>query len=160
MQSNVHLRKLQEIIAKFGVLGTAACLVFGISIKLNSIQHPIEDRLYGPSFLNMPAGEETQTVWSEIMWAQTLLDDGRARADRDILRGQLKHYLYGLTSLKEIAQETAILASYNIELRLAGCEIGTPKHYQDMRYNDRIQSRVPVDAANIIGKHDKISDGR
>ena len=143
-------REGQEIAARFVVIGTAACLVSAMLATFDGLKHSMQDQLYGVSFLRMPIDAKTQPGWSGTTWAHVLLDDGIARARRDMSRGEMKYYLYGLTSVESTTQTATLLAAHSVKLELAGCETGTPKYLQNMRYNDYIQSKTSLNVFGLL----------
>lgn len=145
-----YLKTGETIAARLFAIGTVAFLVSAMVAKFDPTHHPRQDYLYGTSFLGMPITAKTLPGWSETTWAHALLDDGLARARKDMSRGEMKYFLYGLTSAESTAQAATRLAAHGIKLELAGCETGTPRHHQDMLYNDHIQSKTSLNAAQIL----------
>ena len=145
-----YLKTGQTIATRLVAIGTAALLVSAVVATFDATRHPRQDYLYGASFLGMPIAAKTLPGWSETTWAHVLLDDGLARARKDMSRGEIKYFLYGLTSAESTAQAATRLAAHGIKLELAECETGTPRHHQDMLYNDYIQSRTSLNAAQIL----------
>lgn len=155
----IFLREVINIAVRFVALGTAAVVLTAVIAKLDRVPCTIQGQLNVATFLRMPIDSESPpSAWSETAWAHTVLHDGIARAKRDISRGRLQYYLYGLTSLKVTTQAATLLAKYNINLELAGCEIGTPKYHQDMLYNEYIQSKTTLNVSDLLTK--SVDDSR
>lgn len=150
---NIFLKEGREIAVRIVAIGTAAVLISAVVAKLDHVPRTIQGQLNGAAFLRMPIDSESPPpVWSETAWAHTVLHDGTARAKRDISRGGLKYYLYGLTSLEGTAKATTILAKYNIKLELSGCETGTARYHQDILYNEYIQSKTTLNVSELLAK--------
>lgn len=152
MSANRVLEKGKEFATWFLVLGTGVYIASAIPNKLDSVQHTLHDHLYGAGFLGMAIAPESPPEWSETTWAHVILDDGAARAEKDILRGEIKYYLYGLTSVRSAAPVAALLAAYNVKLEFAGCKTETPKYRQDMLYNDYIKVEMSLKIPDLIKK--------
>lgn len=138
------MRSVLIFIATFG------SAIYYFSYKADKQFNRIETVLMGESFLQMPIHDSLPPRWINIAWRHISLNDGEARAKKDLDRREVKYYLHGLASIKYLAQEKRELAEKGIDLVLSGCEIGTPEYIQNMRYNKFIQSETSLDIEYIL----------
>lgn len=146
----INIKK--RFVFHFSMLCAVCLLLLAVDKFSENSRYYFQDYLYGLDFLGLPIDAEYPHSWSDMTWAHAVLDNGLERAKADILKNEVKYYFYGLTSPKMVDGFTNILLKNDIHLNLRGCEIGTPKHQQDMLYNKYIQNNVPLDIESILVK--------
>lgn len=149
------INRKKRFVFLFSMLCVVCLLLLAVEKFSENSRYYLQDYLYGLDFLGLPVDAEYPHSWSDMTWAHAVLDNGLERAKADILKNEVKYYCYGLTSPEMVAGLTNILLKNDIQLKLRGCEIGTPKYQQDILYNGYIQNNVPLDIENIIVKLNK-----
>jgi hypothetical protein len=144
---NRMTKEMRYVIMFIATFGSA---IYYFSYKTEKQFSRIETVLMGESFLQMPIDGSLPHRWINIAWRHISLNDGEARAKRDLDRREVKYYLHGLASIKYLAQEKRYLAEKGIDLVLSGCGIGTPEYIQNMRYNKFIQSETSLSIEYIL----------
>lgn len=140
-------KEMRSVLIFIATFGSA---IYYFSYKADKPLNRIETVLMGESFLQMPIHDSLPHRWINIAWRHTNLNDGEARAKRDLDRGEAKYYLHGLASIKYLTQEKIELTEKGIDLVLSGCEIGTPEYIQNMRYNKFIQAKKTLNIEYIL----------
>lgn len=154
------INRKKRFVFLFSMFCVVCLLLLAVDKFSENSRYYLQDYLYGLDFLGLPIDAEYPHSWKDMTWAHAVLDNELERAKADIFKNEIKYYFYGLTSPEMVGGLTDILLKNGIQLKLRGCEIGTPKHQQDILYNEYIQNNVPLDIENILVKLNEDETGR